>query len=100
MVADLGCLGCAFKSDKYSSPFVMQSCRTSRMRRRIRFLRQNFMALLQREAPLTTGRCSPCKKGAAHVLAPKGGSDPGAFFGRLKAEKWGSVPPVSVLFPR
>src|SRR5215470_16287120 len=41
MVADLGCLGCAFKSDKYSSPFVMQSCRTSCMRRRILFVRQS-----------------------------------------------------------
>jgi len=34
---------------------------------------------------------APCK-------APQGGSDPETLFGRLKAEKVGSLPPVSVLF--
>jgi hypothetical protein len=30
---------------------------------------------------------------------PEGGSDPTNFFGRMKAEKVGSLPPVFVVFP-
>src|SRR5262249_13201223 len=56
------------------------------------------MALLQREAPLTTGRCSPWKKGAARVLAPTGGSDPRGC-GAVESRKSGVAPAQHGVLP-
>jgi hypothetical protein len=43
---------------------------------------------------------SPWKKHTARITEPEGGSDPTNFFGRLEAQKMGSLPPVLVFFPR
>src|SRR2546425_1054789 len=56
MVADLGCLGCAFKSGKYSSPFCMQSCRAGCTWRRIQSVRQNSFAAKTRAAHFSSKR--------------------------------------------
>ena len=45
----------------------------------------------------------PCHRGKNtrhRFTVPEGGSDPTNFFGRLEAEKVGSLPPVFVFFPR
>ena len=97
MVADLGCLGCAFKNGKYSSPFIMRSCRTSCMRRRILSVRQNCFSQLNRKHRfLQASAAESILAVADNTRAPQtniGRERPRKISGRLKAEKPGSLPP-------
>src|SRR5215472_1793345 len=93
MVADLDCLGCAFRIGKYLSPFQNESCRTRCVRCRIRLARQKLFT--EPEPLAAESTALSCLRRTRARQNRKGERGPRQLFGRPEPKKRARLSPGS-----